>query len=103
MALDIVVLSDARERLQSVPVEYAEHNDLIAAARRGGAELLLRWAPYYEDATIDVDELPRFANELQTLAAAEGTPPSTRALARRLMDLVKFARREGKPVLAYAD
>lgn len=90
MALDISIV-DAEERpIESVAVDPQLHVRLMAVARHMDLPLLLRFADYYGEASIELTELPAFMHEAEgVLRELVADPPLTEIAA----DLVALAKR----------
>jgi hypothetical protein len=102
MALDFAVLKEDETSADFVSLKINEHDELMNLATRLKLPKLLRFEDYFEEAELNVAELPQLAEELAVISKSA---PSIEIaeFSRNLGALVALAASRRQPISVIPD
>jgi hypothetical protein len=103
MSLDFVVLDDRDGVGRSVPIGVDAHHRLVGLCKGESFELLARFGDYYSEGEIFWQELDRLDAELHVAWSRAMNDKELRRTMEQLIELMRFARKEKRSILAVPD
>jgi hypothetical protein len=102
MSLDFAVLGQNGTPEKTVSLGVDLHHEFVTSAASFGLARILEFEDYYEDAEIEVTELPSLAKQLSTLRTRTNSVELQRFL-DDLSGLIGYAISNGRPLHTIAD
>jgi hypothetical protein len=104
VALDFCLITKEGAPMEAAPVAADRHRGLIElAGRNGGSPLLMRMRDYSQDVRWSADEVVGLAEELRRLIGLDDCPEPVADTAMLMLNVCRYAEREGASIEAIAD